>query len=495
MVEMMVAVGILGVVVAGVMETLVVQNRAYSVVDETTEAQQNLRAISYLIERDLRSTGFMVDEAAAVCGIDNTNAPDTLYVTDPEPIDPTSATSSTLGATVTSGYSASVSEKWLEREQRDHRPRLAGAAVGRLLRHRRKRRPRLRLPGRPRGDPVRFRESGARHRLRPDHRRRRRGQPRAGRLRELHHHGGSLVLVPAIAYTVDANSRLLRNGLALANDVEDFQVAYFIDSDGDGTVTNDDEYPGSAAATQDYQSRNTDHTDLREVRFNIVVRARTTDPTYSEGFQQATENRARGRRERRLPAPRVHLDGAPAERRLPRRAGSGMRRTAMNRRESGSALIITVLVMMLLGAIGLSALETVMRDQQVAGYQNRSSTAFYAAEAGVAAAKDVVRRNVLSGTERLSFVDKATPVLLGDTYLHPNGQPLYYGDPEPGEDAIQSLDHSLKVPGAAGSDMRQGMGPSWNNFALWKIRVAGQTPDGAVSKIEVVTLNQVPGGY
>ena len=57
------------------------------------------------------------------------------------------------------------------------------------------------------------------------------------------------------------------------------------------------------------------------------------------------------------------------------------------------------------------------------------------------------------------------------------------------------MDESLKVAGAAGSDMRQGMGPRWNNFALWKIRVAGQTPDGAVSKIEVVTLNQIPGGY
>jgi hypothetical protein len=167
----------------------------------------------------------------------------------------------------------------------------------------------------------------------------------------------------------------------------------------------------------------------------------------------------------------------------------------MNRRESGSALIITVLVMLLLGAIGISALDTVMRDQQVAGYQNRSSTAFYAAEAGVAAAKDTVRRNVLSGTERLSFVTSATPTMIGDPYTYPEGQPRYYGDPEPGEDAIQSLDHSLKIAGAAGSDMRMGMGPSWNNFALWKIRVAGQTPEGAVAKIEVVTLNQVPGGY
>lgn len=167
----------------------------------------------------------------------------------------------------------------------------------------------------------------------------------------------------------------------------------------------------------------------------------------------------------------------------------------MRRRESGSALIITVLVMLLLGAIGISALDTVMRDQQVAGYQNRASTAFYAAEAGVAQAKDLVRRNVLSGVEKLSFADYATAVSIGDSSLYPEGQPIYYGSPKAGEDPVQSMDESLKIAGAAGSDMRQGMGPRWNNFALWKIRVAGQTPDGAVSRIEVVTLNQVPGGY
>ncbi len=169
----------------------------------------------------------------------------------------------------------------------------------------------------------------------------------------------------------------------------------------------------------------------------------------------------------------------------------------MQRRQSGSALIITVLVMLLLGAIGISALDTVMRDQQVAGFQNRAATAFYAAEAGVAQAKDLVRRNVLSGNEILSFADSASPVPIGDTSLYPDGQPQYYGSPAPGsgEAPVQSLDESLKVSGAAGSDMRQGMGPRWNNFALWKIRVAGETPDGAVARIEVVTLNQVPGGY
>jgi Tfp pilus assembly protein PilX len=166
----------------------------------------------------------------------------------------------------------------------------------------------------------------------------------------------------------------------------------------------------------------------------------------------------------------------------------------MRRHEAGSALIITVLVMLLLGAIGLSALDTVMRDQQVAGFQNRSSEAFYAAEAGVAAAKDLIRQNVFSPTDTVNFATYASPVMIGDTSTYPYGQPRYYGDPKAPE-AIQSLNQTLTVAGAGGSNMRQGTGANWNKFALMQIRVAGQTPDGAVSRIEVVTTNQMPGGY
>jgi prepilin-type N-terminal cleavage/methylation domain-containing protein len=303
MVEMLVAVGILGVVVAGVMETFVVQNRAYSVVDETTEAQQNLRAISYLIERDLRGTGFMVDEAAAVCGIDNTNAPDTLYVTDPEPIDPEGATSATLGVTVnptSPTYTTSISQQWLRLNSLvldvdAPNPAAYFDADGNGTPDSDF------MPGRAAilfdtANPARGTACG----LITD------VDVPGNRVRVAFENmitaGGSLVLVPAIAYTVDtttdtngdgvAELRLLRNGLPLANEVEDFQVAYFLDADGNGLVTNDDEYPGSADATNPYQSRNTDHSDLREVRFNIVVRQRNEDVTYSEGFQQATENRA-----------------------------------------------------------------------------------------------------------------------------------------------------------------------------------------------------------
>jgi prepilin-type N-terminal cleavage/methylation domain-containing protein len=287
--EMIVAVAILGIVVVGAMETFMVQNRAYTVVDETTEAQQNLRAISYLIERDLRSTGFMVEEGAAACGIDNTDKPDILFVTDTEPINPDKATTAALGATVVSGYTASLSEKVLTLDDvvvdRAAAPKDAYFDTS--------------GDGAPDADFVVGRGAilvdtanpalgtacglvtdvdAAANRVTVD-------------FQTSITAGGTLVLIPAIAYSIDANATLLRNGMALATDVEDLQVAYFIDGDENGTPKADDsEYPG-AGASPAYTSNATDHSKLREVRFNIVVRSRNTDPNYSEGFVQATENR------------------------------------------------------------------------------------------------------------------------------------------------------------------------------------------------------------
>ncbi len=498
MIEMLVAVAILGVVVAGAMQTFVVQNRAYTVVDETTEAQQNLRAISYLIERDVRSTGFMVEEGAAACGIDKTDGPDTLFLTDSEPINPEKATTATLGATVTAGYTSSASEKLLTLNDvvidRDAAPADAyfdtsGDGVpdsdfvvgrGAILVD-------TSNPGRGTACGLVTDVNAAGNQVRVD-------------FQNFITSGGTLVLVPAVGYSIQVDaagvSTLMRNGLPLARDVEDLQVAYFIDLDENGKPKADgSEYPGSDTA--DYASQG--HRPLQAARNPLQHRGALAQhgSDLHRWFRAGHREPRRGRCQRRFPPSCLHVDRPPAEHRVPRRPGERMRSQAMRRRESGSALIITVLVMLLLGAIGISALDTVMRDQQVAGYQNRASTAFYAAEAGVAQAKDLMRRNVLSGIEKLSFADQATAVSIGDSSLYPEGQPKYYGDPKPGSGKIRSSRWTSRsrsqAPPARTCD--RAWVARWNNFALWKIRVAGQTPDGAVSRIEVVTLNQIPGGY
>ncbi|RIL05845.1 MAG: hypothetical protein DCC71_08890 [Proteobacteria bacterium] len=164
------------------------------------------------------------------------------------------------------------------------------------------------------------------------------------------------------------------------------------------------------------------------------------------------------------------------------------------RREAGSALIVTVMLLLLLGVIGLSALDTVMRDQQVAGFQNRSTAAFYAAEAGVAAAKDIIRGQLFYTVgESVTFASYSTPAEIGDTSLYPNGRPRYYGDPDVTQ-PITALPQTLRSPGAGGSNMRQGA-QAFNTFGLYRLRVVGQTADGATSKIEAVTLNNTYSGY
>ena len=52
-----------------------------------------------------------------------------------------------------------------------------------------------------------------------------------------------------------------------------------------------------------------------------------------------------------------------------------------------------LLLIAMLGVIGLASMETVTRDRQVAGFQNRARVALYAAEGGVAQAVGIIRRD------------------------------------------------------------------------------------------------------
>jgi prepilin-type N-terminal cleavage/methylation domain-containing protein len=296
MVELMVAVAILAIVVAGVMQSFVVQNRAYTVVDQTTQVQQDLRTIASLIERDLRATGFLVPEGASACGVDYTDRPDILYVTDPDafpqsnPADPFWAAPSIVsGMAVQPGdYTGATGLMTLNLATMtlDGQPSFDNDGDGVPDSD-------FRWDGAVGGGVILFDTTNPA-----------RGTA-CGRITGVGANSitvdfvsglgvgvGSFAVVPAIEYRVDANGTLLRNGIALASDVEDLQVAYFIDKNDDGQYTAADptEYPG-AGGSPPYVSNAEDHSKLREVRFDVVVRSRTADPQYREGFFQATENR------------------------------------------------------------------------------------------------------------------------------------------------------------------------------------------------------------
>ena len=98
LVELLVAVAILSIVIFYIMGTFTVNQKAYVVIDQVTETQQNMRAIGDLIERDLRHAGFMVPTGGAICGVDNLNTPDILYMTDALSIEPAGFLDPSMGA-------------------------------------------------------------------------------------------------------------------------------------------------------------------------------------------------------------------------------------------------------------------------------------------------------------------------------------------------------------------------------------------------------------
>jgi prepilin-type N-terminal cleavage/methylation domain-containing protein len=324
LIELVVSMAVLGLVSFFLTEMLVRSSRTYTVVDDVTEAQQNLRAVTNLLERELRSTGFLVPEGAAVCGWDNGGAgvpdagPDVLYVTDADALDPAGVTSprsvdvdegtfsgtgednlqlSSLVVDANAFYDidgdgvADSDFLWSAAPARnggvivvDRNNPERGAACGVItsinaaanivrVDFEVKNAPNSPLPGgaTPGGTPL---------------------QP--GWV--------DLVAIPAHVYWVNPGGaagqspQLVRDGMVLASDVEDLQLALFYDGNDNGVV-DALEYPGAAS---EYESKSWSNEDLREVRVTVVARTRTQDPdvlanpNLASSVTQGFENRPAG---------------------------------------------------------------------------------------------------------------------------------------------------------------------------------------------------------
>jgi prepilin-type N-terminal cleavage/methylation domain-containing protein len=340
LIELLISLAVLGLISFFLTDLLVRQSRTYTVVDDVTETQQNLRAVTSLLERELRSTGFLVPEGAAICGYDTggggtpDDGPDVLYVSDADALDPAGITSlTTQAADVTAGYGDGDGVETLTLSSLvvdanpfydldgdgvaesdflyttaparnggvivvDRNNPAAGAACGVITD----------IDVGASTITVDFNVATA-----PN-------APVAGAAPNgtpLGAGATDLVAVPAHVYWINptgANGapQLIRNGMVLANDVEDLQLAMFYDVDDDGVVDGLDagftpppfhsalEYPGSAAANAEYQPGSWDNSELREVRVTVVARTRGEDPNVlanpdlANSVTQGFENRAAG---------------------------------------------------------------------------------------------------------------------------------------------------------------------------------------------------------
>ncbi len=159
--------------------------------------------------------------------------------------------------------------------------------------------------------------------------------------------------------------------------------------------------------------------------------------------------------------------------------------------------MVAVMMVALMGMVGLAALETVSRDRQVAGFQSRSRTALYAAEAGLATVVGMIRQEPVAqsggGTASIdlwndTFPDEDNPQVLGDG----SNPPTFYGD----TNAAQTIEY-LGSSGACwvgnlGGAMSQNLGGVQWRDALWLVRVSGAAPGGASVTVEATVSSCRP---
>jgi len=298
LIELMIASALLLVLVAGVTGVFTSQHQAHMVIDQVTEAQQNVRSSAQLIARDLRRAGFMVPGHAAACAFDETTGPDTLFVSDTDAIRsvfdleadsedlrgnfgaPISGEST--GATLAgSSRNLTLTRLWIDVAS-DGDDFAAGRGVI--------------VIDRARGD----------------------SSPACGRISAIagntltvdfgdsNHDVGSnadLVAVPAHVYRLEVqptpgSDRLLRNEQLLATGVEDFQLTFFFDENDDRIEDPGELYSGLGSTEGPWEMLPTtsrpDFSRLREVGVHLVSVTRDDDPR--EEFQQGS-GQIRGNRD------------------------------------------------------------------------------------------------------------------------------------------------------------------------------------------------------
>jgi prepilin-type N-terminal cleavage/methylation domain-containing protein len=317
--ELMIAVGVFLVVMAGVFQTFSVQHKTSAVVEEVAEMQQNLRAVSDLLEHDVRRAGYMVPRTAAVCGWDRVDAADTLFVSNADVLRPVDGLESVdpdlvkgemgVKLDVGPGWVASGSafdlqspqlpRVWVDVQADGDDFDLGGGVI-------------LVDRNNPQGTVAcgqitQYDIATPRMRIN--------WGPTSFSATSL---SGDVVLVPAHVYSIvtpaTGPSRLERDGLILAKGVEDFQVVYFFDTDEDHVEDPGEVFADSGTAAYPPPA-GTDMTQLLELELNLVTVARDDDPDqdFTPMAGQATGNRTAAslagpdRKRRRVNTARVRL--------------------------------------------------------------------------------------------------------------------------------------------------------------------------------------------
>lgn len=146
------------------------------------------------------------------------------------------------------------------------------------------------------------------------------------------------------------------------------------------------------------------------------------------------------------------------------------------KREGGAALLLAMMMLVMMGMIGLASLDTVMRDRQATGFQNQAQAALYAADSGIADSLDILRTEIVGAALAPGDCLAAT---LPDTSLA--GGRSYEADPTAATDEMCML---ASAEPCAELDASIEMGQPIFLYTVWNVRVQGNAPGGAVSRLQ-----------
>ncbi len=170
------------------------------------------------------------------------------------------------------------------------------------------------------------------------------------------------------------------------------------------------------------------------------------------------------------------------------------KRPANAKREGGIALMISILLLIAVSGLALSTMQTAASDGTVAGFQNQEQIAFYAAEAGMAEARKVVRD--MGSRDQVpaypaDFPNSGTPTPIATSADYYGGnRPEFYADPTIAE-PIQYIGEGTQC--TEGCNMT--IGGLKYNHTKWQIRVVGESPSGDQKRLEVVATRLLAVGY
>jgi hypothetical protein len=165
-----------------------------------------------------------------------------------------------------------------------------------------------------------------------------------------------------------------------------------------------------------------------------------------------------------------------------------MLRRRLRRRQRGSALVVSLIVLTGLIALGGLTVLAVQGGISASGHQRHRSTALYAAESGAAAAMDYLRRNVDTTSKWSAFVEPANTSPQRPIDIAGNGTPP--GDPGNLFSADIRAWYEVEILNNLDDD---GFLAGDDEDGRVIIRATGHGPNGTVAQVEWQVGVQVTG--